>query len=152
MYWHSKMQVHFGGGISLVNRVITGVSTIAFGALIACVPNFILTICPFCQSMAGKCTWAAKSEFGIGVLIMFLGILLAFVESGSIRAGISAALGFIGILAALTANMLVGFCDGSCNPECSCSSATAMLMTALGIFVAVISFANTFYLSIRKNT
>lgn len=136
----------------MANRVITGISTILLGAFIACVPNFILTVCPFCQGMAGKCTWAAKSEFGIGVLIMFLGILLAFVESGAIRTGISAALGFIGILAALTANMLIGFCDGSCNPECSCSPTTAIFMTALGILVAVISFVNTFYLSTRKNT
>lgn len=136
----------------MANRLITGISTIILGALIACVPNFILTICPFCQGMMGKCTWAAKSEFGIGVLIMFLGILLAFVESGGIRTGISAALGFIGILAALTATVLIGFCDGSCTPECSCSPVTAKVMAALGILVALISFSNTFYLRTRKHT
>lgn len=132
----------------MTNRVISGISTIVLGALIACVPNFILTICPFCQSMMGKCTWAAKAEFGIGVMIMFLGVLLAFVESKEVRMGISVALGFTGILSALTARVLIGFCGG----DCSSSPDTVPLMTALGIIVAVISFANTFYLSCRKNT
>ena len=136
----------------MTNRVISGVLTIVLGALIACVPNFILMICPFCQSMMGKCTWAAKAEFGIGVMIMFLGVLLAFVESREVRKGISIALGFIGILSALTARILIVFCGGDCSPECSCSPVTAPLMTALGIVVVAISFANTFYLSCRKNT
>lgn len=136
----------------MINRTITGISTVVLGALISCVPNFILEICPFCQNLAAKCTWAAKSEFGIGVVIMFLGILLAFVESRGIRTGISAALGFIGIFAALTAAILIGFCDGNCNPACSCNPLTTPLMAALGILVAVISFANAFYLCTRKNT
>lgn len=136
----------------MTNRVITGVSTVILGGLIACVPNFILTVCPYCQNMMGKCTWAAKAEFGVGALIAFLAILLAFVESKEIRMGISTALGFIGILAALIAKVLIGFCDGSCSLECSCSPLTAPLMTAMGILLAVISFINVFYLSRAKNT
>ena len=136
----------------MTNRVITGVSTVILGALIACVPNFILTVCPYCQSMMEKCTWAAKAEFGVGALIAFLAILLAFVESKEIRMGISTALGFIGIFAALIANVLIGFCDGSCSPECSCSPRTAPLMIALSILLTAISFLNVFYLSRAKNT
>lgn len=136
----------------MINRIITGVSTILLGALIAGVPNFILTVCPYCQNMMGRCTWAAKTEYGVGVLIMFLGILLAFVESREIRTGVSAALGFIGVLAALTATVLVGFCSGSCSQECSCSPITTTLMAALGILISVISFINVFYLSRTKNT
>ena len=93
----------------MANRVTTGVATLILGGLIACVPNFILTVCPYCQNMMGKCTWVAKVEFGIGALIAFLAILLAFVESKEIRMGISTALGFIGILAALIAKVLIGF-------------------------------------------
>lgn len=136
----------------MTNRVITGVSTIIIGGLIACVPNFILTVCPYCQGMMGKCTWAAKTEFGVGALIAFLAILLAFVESKEIRMGISTALGFIGIFAALIAKVLIGFCDGSCSQECSCNPRTAPLMIALGILLAAISFLNVFYLSRANNT
>jgi hypothetical protein len=136
----------------MINRIITGISTVILGAMIACVPNFILPICPYCQSMMMKCTWAAKSEFGIGVLITFLAILLALVESKEIRLGISTALGFAGILAALIAKVLIGFCGGSCSEACSCNPSTASLMAALGILTAVISFINVFYLSRMKNT
>ena len=136
----------------MTNRVVTGVCTAILGALIACVPNFILTICPHCQSMTMKCSWAAKTEFGVGTLIAFLAILLAFVESSEIRMEISTALGFIGILTALIAKVLIGFCDGSCSPECTCNPVIAPLMTGLGILLAVISFINVFYLSRTKNT
>lgn len=136
----------------MANRAITGISTVLLGALIACVPNFILPVCTHCQSMMMKCICAAKAEFGIGVVIMFLAVLLAFVDSGEIRTGVSAALGFIGIFSALIANVLIGFCDGSCSPNCGCSPITAPLMAGLGILVAVISFINVFYLCRSKNT
>ncbi len=136
----------------MANRAITGISTVLLGALIACVPNFILPICPHCQSMMMKCIWAAKAEFGVGVVIMFLAVLLAFVDSGGIRSGVGAALGFIGILSALIATVLIGFCDGSCSPDCGCNPMTAQVMAGLGILTAVISFINVFYLSRPKNT
>ncbi len=136
----------------MINRVVTGISTVILGGLIACVPNFILTICPYCQGMAMRCSWAAKAEFGVGVLIVFLGILLAFVESGDTRMGISTALGFVGILAAMVVKVLIGLCDGSCSPDCSCSTLTAPLLMTLGIITAALSFINAFYLSRAKNT
>ncbi len=136
----------------MTNRVITGISTGILGALIACLPNFILTVSPHCQGMMMKCSWAAKAEFGVGVLVVFLAILLVFVESKDIRMGISIALGFIGILAALIAKVLIGFCDGSCSQDCSCNPLTTPLMTAMGIVIAVLSFINAFYLSRAKNT
>lgn len=136
----------------MINRVIMGISTVALGALIACVPNFILAICPHCQYLGMKCSWAAKAEFGVGVLIAFLGILLAFAESREIRIGISAALGFVGILSLLISRVIIGFCNGSCSLECTCNPLTVQLMTALSILTAVISFLNTLYLSRKKNT
>lgn len=95
------------------------------------------------------CVAAAKTEYGIGVLIVFLAILLAFVESREIRMGISAALGLIGILASLFATVLLGFCDGSCSMECTCNPVTGPLVAALGLLTAVISFINVFYLGKR---
>ena len=136
----------------LTNRVVTGISTGILGALIACLPNFILTICPHCQGLMMKCSWAAKTEFGVGVLIVFLAILLVFVESRDIRMGISIALGLIGVLVALIAKVLIGFCDGSCSPGCSCNPLTTPVMIAMGILVAALSFINAFYLSRTKNT
>lgn len=135
----------------MINRVITGLAAILSGGLIACVPNFILTVSDSCQGMMIKCSWAAKTEFGIGVLIVFLGILLAFVESREIRIGVSAALGFVGILAALTATVLIGFCDGACSADCSCNPITAPLMAILGGVLSAVSWINVLYLSHRKD-
>lgn len=132
------------------NRVITGISTAILGVLIACIPNFILTIGPHCRIAMMECVYTAKAEYGIGVTIVFLAVLLGFAESREIRLGISTGLGFVGILAALIATVLMGFCDGSCN-QCACNPLTAPLMAALGILVAVISFINVFYLSRTKH-
>lgn len=136
----------------MINRTIMGITTVLLGALIACVPNFILTICLHCQHMEMRCSWAAKAEFGVGVLIVFLGILLAFVESREIRMGISTALGVIGILSLLISKVIIGFCDGSCSQECSCSPLTVPVMMVLSILAAAVSFINAFYLSRTKNT
>lgn len=140
------------GGINLINRVITGVSAVVLGILIASIPNFIMTVCPYCHSMAMKCSWAAKAEFGTGVLIALLGILLAFAEPVDIRMGISTMLGFAGVIAALVAKVLIGFYDGDCSWECSCDPNVATVESVLGAAVAVIFFINVFYLSRAKNT
>ena len=84
--------------------------------------------------------------------MFFLAILLTFTESREIRLGISAALAMVGVLAALIANVLIGFCDGSCCEECTCNPFTVIAVTALGIVTAVIFFINTFYLAKNKNT
>ncbi|HWQ79779.1 MAG TPA: DUF4418 family protein [Anaerovoracaceae bacterium] len=133
----------------MINRMVTGISTAILGALIACVPNFIWPIGEHCREMMMGCVSAAKTEYGIGVLIVFLAILLGFAESREIRTGISIGLGFIGILAALVATVLVGFCDGSCA-QCACNPMAAPVMAALGIAVALISFINAIYLSRMK--
>jgi len=104
------------------------------------------------MKMGMKCSWAAKAEYGVGVLIVFLAILLAFTESREIRLGISAALAMVGVLAALIANVLIGFCDGNCCDECTCNPFTIIVITALGIITAVTFFINTFYLANNKNT
>jgi uncharacterized membrane protein len=134
----------------LINRAVTGVSTAVLGALIASVPNFIWPIGEHCRQMMMECVAAAKTEYGIGVLIVFLAILMGFAESREIRMGIGIGLGFIGILAALIATVLIGFCDGTCSPHCTCNPMAAPVMTGLGIAAALISFINVIYLSRRK--
>lgn len=136
-----------------MNKLLVGVSTAILGALIAVVPNFTpLQICEVCQRMAMKCSWAAKAEFGIGVLILFLSILLIFTESREIRLGVSAAMGMVGVLSTLIAKVLIGFCGGECCSDCTCSSLTPPVMTGLGIIVALIAFINVIYLIQNKNT
>ena len=129
----------------MANRIITGISTSVLGALIAIVPNFsFLAVCSHCQNTMMKCSSAAKAEYGIGVLIIMLAVLLAFTESGETRMGISAALGFVGILSALAAKILIGFCAGACSSGCSCSPMTIPVLMAFGILVSVISFVLSF--------
>ncbi|MDF3002523.1 MAG: hypothetical protein K0Q48_2642 [Bacillota bacterium] len=137
----------------MINKILAGVSTAVLGVLIAAVPNFTpLQICELCQRMAMKCSWAAKAEFGVGVLILFLSILLIFSESKDVRLGVSAALGMVGILSTLIAKVLIGFCAGDCCSGCTCSPLTPPVMTGLGIAVAAIAFINVIYLLQKKNT
>lgn len=136
----------------MINKILTGVSTAVLGALIAVVPNFSpLQICELCQRMGMKCSWAAKAEFGIGVLILFLAVLLLFTESREVRLGVSAALGMVGILSVMVAKVLIGFCGGTCCSGCTCSPLTPPVMTGLGLLVAVVAFLNVFYLLRSKS-
>lgn len=136
-----------------MNKIIVGISLAILGGLIAVVPNFTpLQICELCQRMSMKCSWAAKAEFGVGVLILFLCILLIFTESKEIRLGLSTALGMVGVLSIMIGNVLIGFCGGDCCTGCTCSPLTPPVMTALGAAVTVIAFANAIYLMRNKNT
>jgi uncharacterized membrane protein len=135
----------------LINRAVTGALTAVLGALIACLPNFIWPIGEHCRQMMMECAAAAKTEYGIGVLIVFLAILMGFAESREIRMGIGIGLGFIGILAALIATVLIGFCDGTCSPHCTCNPITVPVIAGLGTATALISFINAFYLNRREH-
>jgi hypothetical protein len=131
--------------------MVTGISTAILGVLIACIPNIIWPIGEHCRQMMMECVAAAKVEYGIGVLIVFLAILAGFAESREIRIGISIGQGFVGILAALIATVLVGFCDGACSGQCACNSMTAPVIAVLGIATALAAFINAIYLNRRKH-
>lgn len=131
--------------------MITGIATAILGALIAGIPNFIFPVGEHCRTAVMECAYTAKMEYGIGVMIVFLAILLALVESWEVRIGISIGMGFTGILAAVAATFLMGFCDGNCSIECTCNPITSPLMTGIGILIAVIAFVNAIYLSRKKH-
>ncbi len=131
------------------SKTVSGISLILLGALISIVPNFL--VYQHCMQMAAKCTYSAKTEFAIGILIIILAAMLLLFESREARLGISISLIFIGIFAALVPTMLIGFCDGKCgNPGCTCSSFTTLIMAALSILVALISVVNVICINNTK--
>ncbi len=130
-------------------RMIAGISMAVLGALISVIPNFgYLQVCRHCHDIE----MMAKVEFGFGVLIIFLSILLTFTESKDTRLVMSASLGLIGIFSALIAKVLIGFRDGNCSPDCSCSLCTVLCLMTLGILLFIIAFIYVFYLWRIKNT
>lgn len=131
------------------NRIMTGAAAAVLGILISIIPTFVLPIGKLCQEMAMKCSGAVKAEYGIGVAVLFLAVLICFAESEKIRFWVSAALALAGIPAAVIGNTML--CGGGCRAECSCSPMAPALMTALGILTTVIFAINTIYLR-SKNT
>jgi drug/metabolite transporter (DMT)-like permease len=144
------MKNYLIGGLSLTGKIIWGVILGILGAMISVVPNFILRTCEHCMDMGMKCPTAAKAEFIIGVMILLMAVFFIASESNQARWGISVGMVMLGILTALMATIIIGFCDGSCSTECTCSSLRAPAMIAMGTLVSLISLVNSFFLSCSK--
>lgn len=129
------------------NKIVPGISLAILGAIISIAPNFLIG--QQCINMKMKCFWAARTEVGIGILIIILALLLICFKSREAKLGISLSLALIGAFGALIATVLIGFCNGSCSMKCTCSSASLLVMTLLGMLVVVISLVN--FMLLKKN-
>lgn len=128
------------------NKMASGISLALLGAIISFMPNFLMG--HHClQNLGTKCYFAAKTEFGIGILIILLAIFFIYFDSKEIKFGISFSLSLVGIFSALTPSLLIGFCSGSCSMQCTCNSATSLIMIILSILVTLISFVNCILLN-----
>lgn len=122
------------------NRTISGFLLAILGALISIAPIFLTS--QRCLTIKMRCFATARIELGVGILIFILALFFIYCESKEIRLGTSLSLTFIGIFSALVPTVLLGVCNGSCGKECTCNSASSIIMAILGIFVTVVSFIN----------
>ncbi len=132
--------VQLCGGHEMKNKTISGIALAILGALISITPRFL--ICPHCISMGMRCLGTAKTELGVGILIVLLALFFVYFKSREIRLGISLSLALIGIFSVLVPTMLIGVCNGSCGAECTCNAASSLITAILGVLVMFISFVN----------
>ena len=134
--------------MGLKNKTISGIFLAILGGLISIAPFFLIS--QHCLDMGMKCFWAAKTELGIGALIILLALFFILFDSREIKMGISLSLTLVGILSALIPTALVGLCNGRCSVGCMCNSASSLIMAALSLLVILISFITFIQLKNRS--
>jgi hypothetical protein len=125
------------------NRIITGISFIILGVLIAIGPLYIFKVCSPMGKEVMKCFYTAKAEIGVGSLIAILGILLFVFKSTQTRFGISISITLAGVLAGLIPTVFIGVCGMSAM---HCHMVTLPAIIVLSILTIVGSIINAIYL------
>lgn len=131
------------------NRVLSALSLIVLGVLIAIGPQHLFEVCEAMGDTHMRCFYTARAEIGIGGLIAVLGILHLFTASKQIRLGLSLAAALAGLLTVLLPSVLIGMCGMA---SMQCRFATLPALTVLGILTTVFSAFNALFLyrQIRK--
>jgi len=125
------------------NRIITGVSFVILGVLIAIGPLYIFKVCSPMGKEVMKCFYTAKAEIGVGSLIAILGVLLFVFKSAQTRFGVSISVTFAGILAGLIPTVLIGVCS---MPAMHCHMVTLPAIIVLSVLTIAGSIINSLYL------
>ena len=130
------------------NRIISGLSAIIMGLLIALGPQFLFKLCePMANGRWMKCHWTGQAEIGVGLLIVALGVMLLLLSSEEVRLGLSLSLTFTGGLGLAFPHALIGGCEMARMP---CRAVTFPALTVTSVLVIVIFAINSFYLYRRR--
>jgi hypothetical protein len=124
------------------NRLITGITIVILGLLLAV---GVQTIFPVCEAgdKIMKCFWTGRAASGIGGVIAAIGILLLMFKDKRTRIGLLLSLVPIGIYAVLIPNVLIGVCGGA---HMDCRALALPAITIIGAAVSVISAASAIWL------
>lgn len=134
-----------GTVISMRNRLIFGILSIAAGLLLASGPQTIFPVCGVHEHSgeAMKCFWTARAELGVGLSISILGLFSILAGSSRLRLGLTAAVLLNGILALLFPAVLIGVCGST---RMSCRALSLPALSVLSGLIIVISIINGVYL------
>ncbi|GHV49275.1 hypothetical protein AGMMS49579_00490 [Spirochaetia bacterium] len=124
------------------NRILSGGGAALLGLLIAFGPLFIFKPCGTEDSFS-HCHWSIQGDMGIGVIIAALGICLIVFSDPRTRFGLTIGIFFMGIVALLIPNWLIGGCS---MMTMRCHKYAFPALTVYGILVVVGSLANLYYL------
>ena len=124
------------------NRVIVSVGYIVIGILLVLIPTLIFPVCN-ASEMKMSCYYTKQVEVGLGLFVVFLGILSILWKDKKVRIGISLAQIGVAILVFLYPSTLIGLCKMS---EMACRIQTFPALLVIAIVLGVVSIANVLYL------
>lgn len=126
------------------NRVITGIVLMLAGLLYIMVPHLILPVCGHvADTPFMKCFWTARAELGLGIVVIWGGLLLLLMRALAVRTGVCLVLLAVTVLAASLPLGLIGMCRMADMP---CRAGTLPALVLLSILLCLFLLGNLFYL------
>lgn len=135
------------------NRLFIAGIVIILGAILAVTTRYVLPPCSTLVETASgirvpmKCHWSGQMATGLGVFIVFEGLLLGMMKSVFARLGLSVIVIVTAILAMAVPAVLIGVCAGSAMP-CRIGMLPAILVICVLLLLAGIG--NVLYLRGHK--
>jgi len=116
-----------------------------FGVLTVLAPHALFPVCAGTVATAAggvmpmKCFWTARAASGLGIVILFAGVMLFFAKQPAFRAGVALALMPVSLLTALVPLHVIGVCPSEAMP-CRMGTLPALCLLAFftGLTAAVI--------------
>ncbi len=112
----------------------SGMVTAVLGLLIVLTP-VVLPVCEGLLELASgkqipmRCHWTARAEMLFGVIIMALGLMIAFLKSPGERRRLHHQAAILGAVTILTPLFIIPTCD---NPDMACNVGTRPALIILG--------------------
>lgn len=123
----------------MAKRLLTGFLFIIIGLLAAVGPYTVFPVCGAHDGKFMKCRWTAQAELGLGLSIVFLGVVLLLFAARQLRIGISIGVFINSILVLLIPNVLIGVCG---SVDMNCRILTLPALSILGVLSALIAALN----------
>ena len=124
---------------------VSGLVTAALGFLVVFTP----VIMPVCEGLlelaSGKqvpmrCHWTARAEMLLGVLILGVGLMIAFLKSPEERQRLHHQVAILGAATVLTPLFIIPTCA---SPDMACNIATKPALIILGGIVLLVGLAGS---------
>ncbi len=132
---------------------ILGILNIILGAILAFIPSHIAPVCQKVVVLISgkerpmKCFFTGQAEFGVGLLILFAGIILLIVNREAVAKGISMTLAMAGAFAIALAYKLIGMCM---TPIMDCRVHTEPAIYLVGGIIIVVNLIFAYILDKQK--
>ncbi|MFZ5908473.1 MAG: DUF4418 family protein [Chloroflexota bacterium] len=117
----------------------SGIATAVLGLLIVVTP-IVFPVCEgLLELMNGKqvpmrCNWTARAEMVFGVLVLIVGLMIAFLKNPGERRRLHHQAALLGLVTILTPLFIIPTCD---NPDMACNVGTKPALIILGGLVLV---------------
>jgi len=129
-----------------MKRISTsGIVITVLGLLIVLAP----TLLPVCQGLLElangrqvpmRCHWTARAEMLLGVLVLIVGLMIAFLKTPEGRQRLHHQVAILGAAIILTPLFIIPTCD---NPDMACNVATKPALIILGGIVLLVGLAGS---------
>ena len=123
----------------------SGIVTVVLGLLIVLTPALLPVCQGFLELASGKqvpmrCHWTARAEMLLGVLVLIVGLMIAFLKSPEGRQRLHHQVALLGAATILTPLFIIPTCA---NPDMACNVATKPALIILGGIVLLVGLAGS---------